>query len=143
MIIGAGLSLGEALIRTGVTEWLAEILTPLLFGHHILITLAILVFMSAILTNVMNNTTIAAVFVPVLISISYAAGINPLRLVMPCVIATTFGYSLPSASARMALVYSTGIVKREEMMTHGFNLMIPSAIAIILLFYLMILVGVM
>jgi solute carrier family 13 (sodium-dependent dicarboxylate transporter), member 2/3/5 len=57
------------------------------------------------LTNLLNNTTIAAVFVPVLISVSAdISGLSPVQVVLPVTLATTFGYSLPSASGRMALL---------------------------------------
>jgi sodium-dependent dicarboxylate transporter 2/3/5 len=75
LIIGAGLSLGDALVRTGVTEWFAVLIGPLVTGPSLLVTLLLLVTISALLTNLLNNnTTIAAVFVPVLIAL---AGDNP------------------------------------------------------------------
>ena len=65
--------------------------------------------LSALLTNLLNNTTIAAVFVPILISIAMAdPAYSATQLVLPVTLATTFGYSLPSASGRMALVSATG-----------------------------------
>jgi sodium-dependent dicarboxylate transporter 2/3/5 len=119
-IVGAGLSLGEALSRTGVTDWLATLITPVVSGPPLLVTLMVLVYLSALLTNILNNTTIAAVFVPILIAIAQAdPSLNPVQLVLPVTLATTFGYSLPSASGRMALVSGTGIVKSNDMMRYG------------------------
>lgn len=119
-IIGAGLSLGEALSRTGVTDWLATLITPVVSGPPLLVTLLVLVYLSALLTNILNNTTIAAVFVPILIAIAKVdPSLNPVQLVLPVTLATTFGYSLPSASGRMALVAGTGIVKSRDMMRYG------------------------
>jgi len=61
--------------------------------------------------DLLNNTTIAAVFVPVLITLCRAIpSLDPVQLVLPVTLATTLGYSLPSASGRMALISSTGIV---------------------------------
>jgi len=66
-----------------------------------------------------SNTTIAAVFVPVLMSIATAdPDFNAVKLVLPAVLAATFGYSLPSASGRMALIAASGIVTRIEMMRY-------------------------
>ena len=51
------------------------------------------------------------------------AGQNPsvdaIQLVVPLTLATTFGYSLPSASGRMALISATGIVERRDMIRYG------------------------
>ncbi len=70
LIIGAGFSLGAILMRTGVTEWFSGLIGPIATQFPFLLTLLLLVLMSALLTNLMNNTTIAAVFVPVLISLA-------------------------------------------------------------------------
>lgn len=136
LIIGAGLSLGEALIRTGATEWFAQLIMPAVTGTPLLVSLLVLVYSAALLTNLINNTAIAAVFVPVLISLAKAdPSLNVVQLVLPVTLATTLGYSLPSASGRMALIAATGIVTRGEMMRYGLVLTMLSSAVLALFFY--------
>jgi sodium-dependent dicarboxylate transporter 2/3/5 len=136
LIIGAGLSLGETLTRTGATDWFAEQISPLISGPPLVISMLLMVFLSALLTNVMNNTTIAAVFVPILISLGSAdPSFNAVQLVLPVTLATTFGYSLPSASGRMALIAASGIVDRGEMMRYGILMTVASSVLLGLFFY--------
>ncbi len=136
LIIGAGLALGETLTRTGVTDWFANLITPVVAGPPLIISLMLLVYMSALLTNVMNNTTIAAVFVPILISLARTdPSLNPVQLVLPVTLATTFGYSLPSASGRMALIAASGIISRGEMLRYGLILTVISSAILGLFFY--------
>lgn len=136
LIIGAGLSLGETLSRTGVTEWFSGLIVPLVTHLPFFVTLLLLVLISAVLTNLLNNTTIAAVFVPVLITLAADfPGMDPIQLVLPVTLATTFGYSLPSASGRMALIASTGIVGRGEMIRYGLILTVISSVVLAVLFY--------
>lgn len=138
LIIGAGLSLGDTLVRTGTTNWLAGLLGPAVTGMPLLVSLIALVLISAVLTNLLNNTTITALFVPVLISIAKSdPGINVVELVMPVALATTFGYSLPSASGRMALIAASGIVKPGEMMRYGIIMTVASSLALALFFYVL------
>jgi solute carrier family 13 (sodium-dependent dicarboxylate transporter), member 2/3/5 len=138
LIIGAGLSLGDALIRTGVTQWFATLVSPVVTGLPLFVSLMILVFASALLTNLLNNTTIAAVFVPVLISLAKSdPNFNAVQLVLPVALATTFGYSLPSASGRMALIAASGIITRGEMMRYGMVMTIVSSFALGLFFYIL------
>jgi len=138
LIIGAGLTLGETLTRNGTTEWFAKMIGPLITQFPLYLSLLLLVFMAALLTNVLNNTTIAAVFVPVLISIGRSEpSLNVLQLVLPVTLATTFGYSLPSASGRMALIAASGIVSRGEMMRYGFWLTCLSAGLLTIFFYVL------
>ncbi len=135
-IIGAGLSLGETLTRTGATAWLSEMINPMISGSPFIVSLVALVFASALLTNVINNTTMAAIFVPILINLARQdPSLNAVQLVLPMTLATTFGYSLPSASGRMALISATGIVKRSDMMRYGLIMTVASAVALVALFY--------
>ncbi len=136
LIIGAGLSLGDALGRSGATEWFASLIRPLVTGLPFLVSLLALVLLSAIFTNLMNNTTIAAVFVPILITLAASdPSLRAIQLVLPVTLATTFGYSLPSASGRMALVAATGIVDSSEMLRHGLVVTLFSSVALALFFY--------
>ncbi len=97
-----------------------------------------LIFLSALLTNVINNATVAAVFVPILINLAVQEPIlNAAQLVLPLTLATTFGYSLPSASGRMALISATGIVDRRDMLRFGIILTAMSSVALAILFYLL------
>ncbi len=138
LIIGAGLSLGEVLNRTGATDWFAGLIVPLVKGPPLFVSLLLLVFLSALLTNVMNNTTIAAVFVPILISMARAdPSLDAVQLVLPVTLATTFGYSLPSASSRMSLIAASGIVERGDMMRIGLLLTLISSAVLGVFFYLL------
>ena len=137
-IIGAGLSLGDALSRTGATEWLAGFIGPIITGGHPLTVITFLVFSSALLTNIINNTTVAAVFVPILISLgNLNPNLNAIQLVLPLTLATTFGYALPSASGRMALISATGLVDRKLMIRYGMILTIVSSTILSALFYIL------
>lgn len=135
-VIGAGLSLGDTLTRSGATDWLATSMTPLVTGPPLWVSILALIFVSATLTNVLNNTTIAAVLVPVLINI---AATNPnfsaIQLVIPATLATTFGYSLPSASGRMALIGASGLVSGSEMLKYGVIATVISSIMLAAMFY--------
>jgi sodium-dependent dicarboxylate transporter 2/3/5 len=140
--IGAGLALGEALVRTGATAWLTKIVAPAIVGSPVILRLFILIFSSALLTNIVNNATVAAVFVPILISIAEGdPRFSAVQLVLPLTLATTFGYALPSASGRMALIYETGIVERRDMIRLGIVMTVLSSICLTILFYGMVSLG--
>ena len=54
---------------------------------------------------------------------------------LPVTLATTFGYSLPSASGRMALIAASGIIGRGEMLRYGLILTVVSSAILGLFFY--------
>ena len=137
-ISGAGLSLGETLGRTGVTAWIGTMIAPTITSLSPFLAILLLVLLSALLTNVMNNATVVAVFVPILIGIAQIdPSFNAIQLALPVALATTFGYSLPSASGRMALVAATGIVDRKDMLRVGLILTTISSIMLASFFYVL------
>lgn len=140
--IAAGLALGDALKRSGATAWMTGIISPVIKSSPYVISLFLLVFASIFLTNIVNNATVAAVFVPILIQIALAdPSFRPIQLVLPLTMGTTFGYALPSASGRMALISASGIVSSRDMFKFGTILSIISGIVLIVFFFLLNLIG--
>lgn len=140
-VIGAGLTLGDALDKTGASKWLAQMLAPFLQGLPYGLILGLLVLITYTLTQFMNSVTIAAIFAPILISLGTSAGISPVRLLLPAVFTLAFCYVLPVSSARMTLVAVTGVVDRKDMLRAGLLVGIPSAIVVAIFFYLLSLAG--
>ncbi len=135
-VIGAGLTLGDALNKTGAGVWFATILAPLLEGLPYLSILVILILVGFLLTQIMNNVTLGAILAPILITLGEASGIAPERLVIPTIFAVALSYALPVASARMTLVAVTGAVERKDMIRVGLVIGAPSAVLILVFFYL-------
>ncbi len=133
-VIGAGLTLGDALNKTGASQWFADIVAPMLMGLPYIAVLSLLIGGAFVLTQFMNNVTLGAIWAPILISLGQASGIAPQRLVLPAVMALALAFMLPSASARMTLVSVTGAVERRDMMRAGMIVGVPSAIFILIFF---------
>jgi sodium-dependent dicarboxylate transporter 2/3/5 len=134
--IAAGLALGDALKISGATEWMTEIISPIIKGAPYLVNSFLLVFASIFLTNIINNATVAAVFVPILIQIALAdPSFKSIQLVLPLTMGTTFGYALPSASGRMALISATGIISQKDMFRYGMILSLISGFVLVMFFY--------
>jgi di/tricarboxylate transporter len=90
-----------------------------------------------VITQFMNNVTLGAILTPVLITLGQASDIAPARMVIPTIMAVALAYMLPGASARMTLAAVTGAVERKNMLWTGLVVGLPSALVIILFFYLM------
>ena len=74
-VIGAGLTLGDALNKTGASQWFADMASPLLLGLPFVVILLILIAGAFVLTQFMNNVTLGAIWAPILISLGQASGI--------------------------------------------------------------------
>jgi di/tricarboxylate transporter len=101
------------------------------------IILIVLVIIGFAITQFMNNVTLGAILAPALITLGHASGIAPARMVIPTIMAVALAYMLPSASARMTLAAVTGAVERKSMIRAGFIVGAPSALIVIIFFYLL------
>lgn len=140
-VIGAGLTLGDALTKTGASAWFATLVAPMLQDLPYVAILAALVAMTFVLTQFMNNVPLGAILTPVLITLGTATGIDPVRLVIPTIFAVGLAFALPSGSARMTLIAVTGAVSSKEMIRTAMIIGIPSAVVLFLFFYLASVIG--
>ncbi|MFB6347044.1 MAG: SLC13 family permease, partial [bacterium] len=66
LIIGAGLSLGEGLLESGVSLWFARSVTGFVGGFPYIVMAGSLIVSTALVSNTVNNTTVVAILAPVM-----------------------------------------------------------------------------
>jgi sodium-dependent dicarboxylate transporter 2/3/5 len=134
-LVGGGITLGLGLMKSGFSNWVGIIFkgfmgpTPnefIIFGACSLI--------GFLLSYPASNTGAASVACPLAVSLSAAAGINPIAPIIGTAIATTIPSTLPSTTPAMAIAYSSGYVKMKDMIKVGM-------IADVIRFALLIVVG--
>ncbi|HRJ41004.1 MAG: DASS family sodium-coupled anion symporter [Caldilineaceae bacterium] len=133
-VIGAGLTLGDALTKTGASKWFASLLAPTLEQMPYMLALAMLILLAFSITQFINNVPLGAILTPVLITLAEATGIAPARLVIPTIFAVALSFTLPSGSARMTLIAVTGTVEGKEMIRSGLIIGLACA-GVLLLFF--------
>ncbi|RME64018.1 MAG: SLC13/DASS family transporter [Caldilineae bacterium] len=133
-IIGAGLTLGDSLDKTGASQWLAHLLAPFLQHLPYVAILSVLIPTIYVLTQFTNSVTWAAILTPMMITLGQASGIGTVRLVVPMILTLAFCFLLPISSARMTLVAVTGAVPRKDMFRIGLSVGLP-AILVVWLFF--------
>lgn len=134
LLFGGGLSLADALTKTGVAKWigaglsgLGALPTPLL----VLLVCATIVFLS----EVASNTATAAAFLPVVGSLALGVGENPLLFVVPAALAASCGFMLPVATPPNAIAYATGHVSVPRMARAGLLLDLAGIAVILVVAY--------
>ncbi|MEA2071904.1 MAG: DASS family sodium-coupled anion symporter [Asgard group archaeon] len=120
-LFGGGLSLGEALIATGIGDWIASNMGIIEGKHYILIAL-IVGGISLIVTAVASNTASAAMLVPLVIPIAFSLGIDPILLALVTAIGSSVDYALVFGTPPTMISYSTGYFKVKEIFRIGFIL---------------------
>ncbi|MBI3961052.1 MAG: DASS family sodium-coupled anion symporter [Chloroflexi bacterium] len=140
-VIGAGLTLGDALIKTGASLWFAKILAPTLEQMPYALALAALILLAFAITQFINNVPLGAILTPVLITLAQATDTDPVRLVIPTIFAVALSFTLPSGSARMTLIAVTGAVEGRDMIRSGLIIGLVCAGVLLLFFMLLNTVG--
>lgn len=122
LLFGGGLSLGGAMLRTGLAEALGHFLLELT-GARSLPALTYLFGVTAIaLTETTSNTAAAAMLGPLAIATAQAAHVNPVPPAVAVALGCSMAFMLPVATPPNALVYGSGCVPMRAMVRHGLAL---------------------
>lgn len=135
LIIGAGLSLGKGLHESGVAVQFGEQLAILLDGWWYPFTAAILVLGTALISNAVNNTTVVAILAPIMADTATGIGLSPPELMLPMAFGATYGFIVPSASSRTALIHTTGEIPQKTMMKIGGIITVPLVLITVVYFW--------
>lgn len=118
LIIGGGICLGEVLMSTGVSEWIALQLTALK-GMPVILLNFLVGALSLVITMFASNTAAASILVPIAIPLAISLGVDPVLLTITIAIAASLDFALPVGTPPSTLAYSTGLVKLKEMLKAG------------------------
>ncbi|MEX0686358.1 MAG: DASS family sodium-coupled anion symporter [Balneolales bacterium] len=132
ILFGGGLSLANAIMETGLAEWIGRSV-EVLHVLPIVLLLLIIISMLIFLTEITSNTASAAAFLPILASVAVGIGYNPVLFVLPAVLAISCAFMLPVATPPNAIVYGSGFFTVPEMARSGFIL--NMAMIVVLLGY--------
>ncbi|HEU4443926.1 MAG TPA: SLC13 family permease [Nitrososphaeraceae archaeon] len=137
LLIGGGLALANAYSATGLDEWIAEKLV-FLQGMHYLIVIFVIVAVAIFTSEIISNTASAALLIPISASLATAIGIDPLLLMIPLTIATSFGFVMPVGTPPNAIVFASGYVTVPKMARAGLPLDIIGIVLVTILTTLLI-----
>ncbi|MFM2164847.1 MAG: hypothetical protein RL325_1284 [Planctomycetota bacterium] len=129
VLFGGGLSLAEAMQRTGLSGSLGELIQAAGTLPSIGL-LAVLVAVLVFASEVASNTALAAMAVPIVGAIAPALGAAPEQLVIPAVFAASWAFAMPVGTPPNALVFASRRLRAQDMMKAGFVLDL-AAIAVI------------
>ncbi|MCT1578351.1 SLC13 family permease [Oceanobacillus kimchii] len=123
LLIGATLSLGFALIDSGAIELLEELITSEnlinIFANPWLAILMVILISQIYHLGVTNVSTAVVTLLPVLISLSLQAGIDPVVVSFTSAITILFGYLLIVETMPNVVVHGTGMINQRDFYLPG------------------------
>ncbi|ESN98503.1 hypothetical protein HELRODRAFT_84633, partial [Helobdella robusta] len=119
LLLGGGYAMAEGCERSGLTKLIGQQLSGIGSYEPWIIALIVTTIIT-FLTEIMSNTAIIALFLPILEAMSRDINLNPLYLMLPAGLAASFAFMLPIATPPNAIVFSFGHLKVPDMMKMGF-----------------------
>lgn len=119
ILFGGGIALSVVLKETGASVFLARCITSLTHGWPLFLMLLAVVAFVIFLTELMSNTTVAALLVPIFAATAQETGADPARLILPVALAASCGFMMPIGTPPNAMVFASGHVTQRRMMSAG------------------------
>ena len=133
VLIGGGLALAGGFTASGLDLWLADQLSFVSEMNYFLVVLVVIA-VTIFSGELMSNTAGAALLMPIMVSLSTTIEVDPILLMVPVAIATSYSFIMPVGTPPNAIVIGSGHVTPKKMAKIGFPLNI---INIVLLSVLM------
>ncbi|XP_043823510.1 solute carrier family 13 member 1 [Dromiciops gliroides] len=131
VLVGGGFALADGCERSGLSTWIGQQLTPLgsLPVWSIILISSLLV---TSLTEVASNPATITLLLPILAPLAEAIHVNPLYILLPCTLCTSFAFLLPIANPPNAIVFSYGHLKIIDMVKAGLGVNIIGVAVVML-----------
>ncbi|MCA8959623.1 MAG: DASS family sodium-coupled anion symporter [Planctomycetes bacterium] len=130
-LFGGGFAIAGAFQETGLSAWIGGLLSRVLELPRPLL-IAVSALGVTFLTEVTSNTATTNILMPILSAAAVEGGVHPLVLMLPAVIAVSFAFMLPVATAPNAIVFATGRVPIITMIRTGFILNLIGTVIVLL-----------
>ncbi|MGX5172672.1 SLC13 family permease [Aliikangiella sp. IMCC44653] len=108
LIVVASLALGEALMKTGGADYLAQLFLFFTQGLPAPVILSALMLLLAILTNIVSNNAAAVIGTPIAISVASQLGLPAEPFVVAVLFGANFSYATPMAYKTNLLIMNAG-----------------------------------
>ena len=130
LLFGGGLSLAAALGKSGLAAWIGSGFAGL-GGWPVLLVLLLMVAAIVVLSELASNTATAAAFLPLMVSVAPALGVDPFLLAVPVALAASLGFMLPAATPPNAIVFGSGLLTVPQMVRAGALLDLAGIIVVV------------
>uniref|UniRef100_A0A4W4GNA0 Solute carrier family 13 member 1 n=1 Tax=Electrophorus electricus TaxID=8005 RepID=A0A4W4GNA0_ELEEL len=131
LLVGGGFALAEGAKVSGLSSWVAELMTPL-GSLPVLATVTIACILVTCITEVASNPATITIFLPILAPLAEAININPLYMLIPTTLSVSFAFLLPVSNPPNAIAFAYGHLSIIDMVKAGLGLNIIGVLAVLL-----------
>jgi solute carrier family 13 (sodium-dependent dicarboxylate transporter), member 2/3/5 len=121
LLFGGGLSLAEAISKTGIDDALGTSLGGLK-GLHPMLMILVVTAACVWISELVSNTALTAAMIPVLGAAAIALNVPPPLLLIPATLAASLAFMMPAGTPPNAIAFSSGYFRIGHMAKAGFLL---------------------
>lgn len=132
ILFGGGIALAKMLEANGIITMISDVFIQYKDLGPITI-MAIVVTVAVFGTELMSNTALVNVFVPVIAAFAVQSDYSVIQLCVPVALAASCAFMLPVGTPPNAIVFSSGEVKISQMARYGFVLNVIAIVLIVLI----------
>ncbi|KFQ85553.1 Solute carrier family 13 member 1, partial [Phoenicopterus ruber ruber] len=131
ILVGGGFALADGCEVSKLSAWVASKLSPLgSLPLWLVILISCLIVTSV--TEVASNPATITIFLPILSPLAEAIHVNPLFILIPATLCTSFAFLLPVANPANAIVFSYGHLTVMDMVKAGLGINIIGVAVVML-----------
>ncbi len=119
VICGAMIPMGEALVKTGAAQSLADAATALFASHSAEALLAALLLLAVLLTQVIENAAVAVILAPIAYELASAADARPEPFLLGVAVCVSAAFMTPMAHESTLLVMGPGRYRFSDYLRVG------------------------
>jgi sodium-dependent dicarboxylate transporter 2/3/5 len=132
ILFGGGLALAKGMDSSGLVALITDTIAAGDFNS--LATVSLLIILMLFMTELMSNVALVAVLAPVVAGIAIGLNIPILNVLIPVTMASSCAFMLPMATPPNAIVFASGYVKVNQMVSAGILLNLI-AVGLLILYY--------
>ena len=130
LLFGGGLALSGLLVQTQTAAVLTRLLTDALGSVPVMVSVLGLILAANLSTEVLSNTALVALLLPVVTPLLPALSLPQLPMVVAIALATSCAFMLPVATPPNAIAYATGILPLPQMVRTGVAMNLLSTVVL-------------
>jgi solute carrier family 13 (sodium-dependent dicarboxylate transporter), member 2/3/5 len=131
LLLGAGIAMAQSFGPTGLSAAFGELLRPLIGSMHPVLLILTLILSASLLSEVISNTAVATLALPIVREGAIASDMNPLVLMMPVVIGASCSFMLPISTPPNTIVFASRQIRFGQMARAGVGLNFLAALVLL------------
>ncbi|QGX40628.1 SLC13 family permease [Permianibacter aggregans] len=108
LVMVTSLSLGNTILYTGAADFIAKLFVTLSFGAPVVVILSIMMLLTAMFTNIVDNNAAAVIGTPIAIIVAQQLGVDPVPFVVATLLAANLSMATPMAYKTNILIWNAG-----------------------------------